>query len=150
MPDRPRMIQEDYVNTDFGPWKVLTVCQCLNRVSWPAAEVVIRGLFEVVPNPYCVDDYNAEPGTESYDTAYEILKCLGMGNRRARYFTRMCWAYTNSISAHKDNLHAYPIKEFMGCGPYAQDAWTLFVLNKACKPTDRLLRAYAERKGLLL
>ena len=150
MRDRVRLIQEDYIDTEFGPWKVLSVCQCLNRAAWPVAEVVATELFEAFPNPYVVDDYNPGPGTESYDQAYKILGCLGLGNRRAKFFTRMCWDYTMASSIHKDRYYAYPIKEFMGCGQYAQDAWLLFVLKKACSPTDRLLRAYAERKGLLL
>lgn len=147
--DRARLIQEDYIDTDFGPWKVLSVCQCLNRAAWPVAEVVAAELFEAFPNPYVVDD-EAVPGTESYDKAFNILSCLGLGNRRAKFFTRMCWQYTSAISSHKNNLEAYPIEEFMGCGQYAKDAWSLFVLKKACLPNDRLLRKYAERKGLLL
>ena len=150
MRDRARLIQEDYIDTEFGPWKVLSVCQCLHRAAWPAAEVVATELFEVFPNPYIVDDYDSVPGTESYDQAYKILKCLGLGDRRAKFFTRMCWDYTTAVTAHKNNLEAYPIKEFMGCGQYAQDAWSLFVLKKACLPKDRLLLKYAERKGLCL
>ena len=150
MIDRERLIQEDYVNTDHGPWKVLVICQCLNRASWPTAEKVVKALFADYPSPISVDvgPLNFSQGTETEDLLYAILRPLGFGIKRVHRLIDMSRAYVEASKVYGSDYDEYPVMDFSGCGQYALDAWWLFVLKKTCRPDDRLLKKYAIRTGL--
>lgn len=149
MKDRNQLIQEDYVGTPDYPWKVLVICQCLNRANWMVAETVIAQIFERWPTPEdCSLLYRTyEKGTEWSTEAYNLLRPLGFGLTRVHRLTDMSLEYLRAEKDY-DYLEDYPIRAFPGCGNYAADAWDLFVLKRNCTPKDRLLRCYAERSKL--
>ena len=138
MRDRERLLQEDYVGESDGPWKVLVICQCLNRAGWVVAERVLRELFAEYPTPKSV-------ATADPDRLREILRPLGLSDQRVPKLMAMSERY----ACHRDHFGVryseYPVARFSGCGRYAADAWDLFVLRKRCEPIDRHLRRYMDR-----
>ena len=150
MNDRVRLLQEDYKGSEWFPWKVLVICQCLNKVSWMTAEKVVVKLFTQYPSPANFDllFLTYLEGSELEIDLYAILRPLGFGMKRVYHLIDMSQAYVDAMSDFGSNYEEYPVTSFSGCGQYALDAWRLFVLKKACRPDDRLLRKYAEREGL--
>jgi len=151
MKDRDQLMQEDYVDTEHGPWKVLVICQCLNQATWMVAERVVRGLFEKYPRPDDLDLIKRTylQGTELMDDLYERLRPLGFGKRRADNMVRMSMDYVMERMKWGPRLERYDIARLQGCGQYAVDAWHLFVLKNPVSPQDRRLREYAESHGLI-
>ena len=149
MKDRLNLIQEDYVGSEHYPWRVLVICQCLNLASWPTVEVVVKEFFEKYPDPYACDEVSLDENTDSNRELYELVKYLGFGTRRVSYLVRMSREYVKCMRAYHEVYSSYPVQEFIGCGKYARDAWTLFVLRQKCSPTDKHLRRYAEKMKLL-
>lgn len=152
MRNRDRLLQEEYINTVHGPWKILVVCSCLNVVAWPIAEVVLQDVFERYQDPWDMDEVNIP---ENIDQAqdnelYQIVKCLGFGMQRTERLIRMSRSYTYCLKQYGVEFHRYKVKDFRGCGVYACDAWKLFVLKEPCSPKDRYLLRYAESTDLLL
>ena len=149
MIERPRLIQEEYLDTDWAPWKVLVICQCLNLAAWPVAEIVAKELFERFPGPYDCDEVSLDPEMESFKELFGIVRCIGFGNKRIKYLVEMSRQYTHCYEIYHETYDRYPIMKFNGCGEYANDAWTLMVLGKRCAPRDKHLMRYAVKKGLL-
>ena len=147
MRDRSQLIQEDYVDEEHFPWKVLLICQCLNRAAWPVAEIVVKEILEIYPDPFEAEDVSLDPESDSYNSLFGVVRCLGFGKNRAKYFVEMSRSYVRCLEVYGDRYFRYPVKSFAGCGQYAEDAWTLFVLRRPCEPKDRLLRNYVERMG---
>jgi len=139
--DRTQLIQEDYMDSDFFPWKVLVICICLNRSSWMHAEVIIKNIFNNYSNP-------VDLATAEWEDVFEMVRSLGCGVNRAKSLIYTSVEYSRSVILFKDDYEKYPVNTFRGCGQYAMDAWTLFVLEEPCCPYDRLLKKYAERVGL--
>jgi len=135
--NRKRLIQEDYVDTDYGPWKVLVICQCLNQATWMVVEKVVEKLFEKYPNPKSVA--KADPLE-----LFEIVRSLGFGARRTDNLIDMSKQYRVQEEEFGDDYELYDILSMEGCGVYALDAWQLFVLKIPCNPKDRHLKRYAD------
>ena len=145
--DRPRLLQEDYIDTPHGAWKVLVICQCLNRAQWTTVEPILEKLFKKYPEPKSV---NLVPltfvrGCEVIDSLYELFRPLGFGLRRASNFLDMSASFLEAERAFGSNFKLYPVMSFKGCGQYASDAWGLFVLKEERSPRDKQLKRYAER-----
>ena len=151
MIERPRLVQEDYIDTEHGPWKVLVICQCLNCAAWPMVEVVVKNLFMKYPSPESCDDISldCDEPNELLADLMNTLRCLGFGSKRANYMINMSRQYVTGQRVFGDRYDRYRIAEFAGCGRYALDAWDLFVLKRPCDPKDIHLRRYAIRAGLL-
>ena len=144
MIDRERLLQEDYVDTPHGPWKVLVVCQLLNRTTWKQAETALRSIFSKWPSPKSM----AFMEVDEMQEFHEILKPLGLTRTRRANLMAMSLQYHAAIAMFAE-LRDFPVKAFKGCGQYAEDAWKLFVLKEECYPDDRRLRDYAKDHGLL-
>lgn len=152
MEDRERLIQEDYVDTEHGPWKVLLCCICLNLASWKQVEVAMRKLLELYPKPCDIDlmPRTYLEGCKIYDSIYEVMKPLGFGKRRTGYVLDVTHDYIRLRAALGDRYELFDVERFRGCGPYAVDAWTLLVLKRPCAPKDRRLRRYAVEHQMLV
>ena len=150
MVDRERLLQEDYVVTEHGPWKVLVVCQCLNQATWVVAEKVLEELFAKYPSPDSLDlvPLTDLEGNEMIDGLYTILRPLGFGMRRVNHLLTMSRQYVRVREDFRGQFEFYPINSFTGCGEYACDAWALFVLKLHRMPKDKQLVRYAKRVGL--
>jgi endonuclease III len=148
MQDRAQLIQEEYINTQFGEWKVLVICQTLNQTTYMQAEKVLTKLFERFPSPHDLAFISEKNIPELSD----ILKSLGLVSRRTNNMLKMSLQYVIQIQDLKDDNDAgwmkYDVTQFAGCGQYASDAWGLFVLKEPRCPKDRRLRDYAIKVGL--
>jgi methyl-CpG-binding domain protein 4 len=144
MIDRDRLLQEDYADTPYGPWKVLVVCQLLNRTTWIQAERALRSIFSKWPSPKSMAFMTVDDMKEFH----EILKPLGLSRQRRANLMAMSLQYHAAMDLYA-GFRDFPIQLMKGCGAYAEDAWTLFVLKEECDPKDRRLRDYAREHDLL-
>ena len=144
MVDRGKLLQEEYVSTPHGSWKVLVVCQFLNRTTWVQAEPALVKFFEKFPNPESV----ARISFNDVDKLKLILNSLGFLKSRLKAVLKMSLQFCDVYDQFGEDWSRYDVKSFTGCGQYAADAWDLFVLKKSCAPKDRLLRDYALARGL--
>jgi endonuclease III len=140
MTDRERLIQEDYIDTEHGPWKILVICQCLNMATWMVAEEVVKELFEKYPNPTAMA--KAFP-----DELFAMVKRLGFATKKTDNLIMMSKQYLIEEEVNGNKFALYRVRDMDGCGSYAADAWDLFVLKRACDPKDKQLRRYAEKLG---
>jgi methyl-CpG-binding domain protein 4 len=121
------LIQTHYLG---DPWKIMISCILLNQTTNVQVRPVVRQLFERFPTP---DSFNLNHHLEIAN----ILKPCGFQNIKAKRiidFTRV-WN-----SGERDP------NKFPGIGPYARDAWKIFVEGKkdfiAC---DKKLNLYLQQ-----
>ena len=145
MKDRELLLQEEYINTQHGPWKVLVTCQMLNKTAWVPVEKALRTILIKWSTP----DKMAYMSLEEMQELHDILKPLGLVQSRVKSLLAMSIEYDDMYKAHGVRYNEYDISSLSGCGRYAIDAWTLFVLKKKCFPTDRRLKDYAKEHNLL-
>lgn len=138
MEDRDKLIQEEYIDTEYGPWKVLVICQCLNQATWVVVERIVNELFRIFPNPQAMRE--ADPME-----VFEIVRDLGFGARRTDFLISMSKSYRDQFEEYGQDFEKYDIWNMEGCGVYAMDAWNLFVLKKRVEPKDKHLKRYKER-----
>lgn len=141
---RDRLLQEDFVDTPNGPWKVLVTCTCLNLTTWIQAESALLELFSRWPSPF---DFIGKMAWYSGDLE-QLLRPLGMVHRRTEVLRRMTLEFVREHLKHGEDYEKYDVGSMYGCGQYAVDAWTLFVLKRPCHPNDARLVDYARREGL--
>ena len=64
----------------------------------------------------------------------ELLKPLGLYNRRAKSLKKMSEGYVKGFKS---------VDELYGIGQYAKDSWEIFQMNNMqIKPTDKVLQEY--------
>ncbi len=148
MENREKLLQEEYIDTEWGPWKVLVICQCLNQTTWKQAEPALKKIFDRWPNPEALAAVGETGhGTERLDLQ-AILKPLGLLDQRFRRLISMSDGFRKLYAILGDEWNKYDINLFPGCGRYAFDAWRLFVLKKPTVPLDERLKQYAQEKGM--
>ena len=125
------LIQEQYFDDQHARWKMLVTCLSLNLTTGKQARTVLPILFEVYDTPDKLAD--ACP-----NRLYDILKPLGMVNKRVITYKRFSQEYTMGFKR---------VKDLYGCGQYAQDSDDIFFsglwqnfLEKA--PQDGELKRY--------
>jgi adenine-specific DNA glycosylase len=149
MENRPKLLQEEYVETDNGPWKVWVVCIFLNQTTWKQAEPVAKRFFEKWPSP---EEFCGRFRLEITDV-YEVIAPLGLKSRRADLLYRMTEDFLHIRETRGCEYGDWPIRDrgdvrIRGVGKYAKDAWRLFVRKEKCDPEDVQLRRYAMEVGL--
>ena len=108
-------------------WKMLTCCMLLNLTNRRQVDVIRDELFKRYPTPK--DMMNADES----DLA-ELLKPLGLYNRRAKSLKKMSEGYVKGFKS---------VDELYGIGQYAKDSWEIFHNNnKKVKPMDKVLQEY--------
>lgn len=140
--DRERLIQEEHVDKEDGPWRVLIVCVCLNQTSYYQVDRIIDQLFGRWPNAKAMSDADVSD-------VINLIRPLGLYDTRGPRMIRISDDYIRFRDMFGSRYDMYPVGSMMGVGQYASDAWRLFVLRDACNPKDGRLRWYAERVGLL-
>lgn len=105
------LIQEQYFSDENSRWKMLVTCLSLNLTSGKQARQVLPLLFETYPDPISLS--NACP-----NRLYDILKPLGMVNKRVVTYRRFSDEYVNKPWNR--------VKQLYGCGQYAQDSDDIF------------------------
>jgi hypothetical protein len=145
MKDRTTLLQETVQTEEFGPWRVLVVCQLLNRTTWIQVEPKLKAFFDEYPSPM-----SAVNDTSFYVTAYHMFASIGMVSTKLTRLRSMSVDFYRDWIMYEDKWYNYPVRTYDGCGAYAEDAWFLFVLRKPCRPADRRLVEYAKSHGLWL
>jgi endonuclease III-like uncharacterized protein len=145
MNDREVLLQEIYIKGPCGPWRVLVTCMTLNQTTWVQAQPALEAIFKRWPTPSCF--LGMRP--DEVDDLRAILQPLGFMDQRARRLVTMSQQFSMKIREYQDSWEKYEVLWFTGCGQYALDAWSLFVLRRPCAPSDKRLRWYAEKNGLL-
>jgi len=108
-------------------WKMLTCCMLLNLTNRKQVDTVRNELFKRYPTPK--DMMNANQSELA-----ELLKPLGLYNRRAKSLKRMSEGYVKGFNS---------VDELYGIGKYAMDSWEIFQNNnRNVNPTDKVLLAY--------
>ena len=108
-------------------WKMLTCCMLLNLTNRKQVDTVRDELFKRYPTPK--DMMNANQSELA-----ELLKPLGLYNRRAKSLKRMSEGYVKGFNS---------VDELYGIGKYAMDSWDIFQNNnRNVNPTDKVLLAY--------
>ena len=108
-------------------WKMLTCCMLLNLTNRKQVDTVRDELFKRYPTPK--DMMNANQSELA-----ELLKPLGLYNRRAKSLKRMSEGYVKGFNS---------VDELYGIGQYAMDSWEIFQNNnRNVNPTDKVLLAY--------
>ena len=108
-------------------WKMLTCCMLLNLTNRKQVDTIRDELFKRYPTPK--DMMNANQSELA-----ELLKPLGLYNRRAKSLKKMSEGYVKGFKS---------VDELYGIGQYAMDSWEIFQNNnRNVNPTDKVLLAY--------
>ena len=118
------LLQEIYQSDG---WKMLTCCMLLNLTNRKQVDTIRDELFSKYPTPK--DMMNANQSELA-----ELLKPLGLYNRRAKSLKKMSEGYVKGFKS---------VDELYGIGQYAKDSWEIFQnSNININPTDKVLLAY--------
>jgi len=108
-------------------WKMLACCMLLNLTNRKQVDTIRDELFSKYPTPK--DMMNANQSELA-----ELLKPLGLYNRRAKSLKKMSEGYVKGFKS---------VDELYGIGQYAMDSWEIFQNNnRNVNPTDKVLLAY--------
>jgi len=108
-------------------WKMLTCCMLLNLTNRKQVDTIRDELFKRYPTPNKMMDANQSE-------LAELLKPLGLYNRRAKSLKKMSEGYVKGFKS---------VDELYGIGQYAKDSWDIFQNNDVgVIPTDKVLLAY--------
>ena len=112
-------------------WKMLTCCMLLNLTNRKQVDTIRDELFSKYPTPKKMVNANQSE-------LAELLKPLGLYNRRAKSLKKMSEGYVKGFKS---------VDELYGIGQYAKDSWEIFQNNnKNVNPTDKVLLAYLNIK----
>ena len=106
---------------------MLVCCMLLNLTNRKQVDTIRDELFERYPTP---QDMMKADETE----LAELLKPLGLYNRRAKSLKKMSEGYVKGFKS---------VDELYGIGQYAKDSWEIFQNNnRKVNPTDKVLQEY--------
>ena len=124
------MLQEIYLS---DPWKMLVCCMLLNLTNRKQVDTIRKQLFDKYKTPQ--DMMNAK-----HEELANILKPLGLYNRRANSLRKMSEGYINGFNS---------VDELYGIGQYAKDSWDIFQnSNLNIKPEDKVLQEYLRQERM--
>ena len=124
------MLQEIYLS---DPWKMLVCCMLLNLTNRKQVDTIRKQLFDKYKTPE--DMMKAD-----HEELANILKPLGLYNRRANSLRKMSEGYINGFNS---------VDELYGIGQYAKDSWDIFQnSNLNIKPEDKVLQEYLRQEAL--
>lgn len=120
------LIQEFYWPDE---WKILVCCLLLNLTTRKQVDQVIGELFRTFPDAMSMS-------TADENKLYNIIKSLGMANKRVKTLKRFSSEYLQRKWLTPKDLY--------GCGKYADDAWRIFCRGdwRDVQPSDHALNAY--------
>lgn len=113
------------------PYRVLLVCQLLNRATGTVARRVLPEVLRRWPTARVM-------ATADPEELASVLRPLGLQNRRARLLREMGRQMALGWWEEPEDLP--------GVGPYGADALAIFVDGRVdLDPEDRVLRAWVQR-----
>ena len=125
------LLQEIYQNDD---WKMLVCCMLLNQTNRKQVDTIRDKLFRTYPTA----KHMMKAKTE---ILVEILRPLGLYNRRANSLIKMSEGYVKGLD----------INELYGIGRYALDSYEIFQRgNYNVKPSDLVLQEYLRQENKFL
>ena len=125
------LLQEIYQNDD---WKMLVCCMLLNQTNRKQVDTIRDKLFRTYPTA----NHMMKAKTE---ILVEILRPLGLYNRRANSLIKMSEGYVRGLD----------INELYGIGRYALDSYEIFQRgNYNVKPSDLVLQEYLRQENKFL
>ena len=105
----------------------------LNLTNRKQVDTIRKQLFDKYKTPQ--DMMNAD-----HEELANILKPLGLYNRRANSLRKMSEGYINGFKS---------VDELYGIGQYAKDSWDIFQnSNLNIKPEDKVLQEYLRQEAL--
>lgn len=111
---------------------MLTCCMLLNLTNRKQVDTVRDELFKRYPTPKKMMNANQSE-------LAELLKPLGLYNRRAKSLKKMSEGYVKGFKS---------VDELYGIGKYAKDSWEIFQNNNTdVSPTDKVLLEYLRVTG---
>ncbi len=118
-----------------NPFQLLLSTILLNRTTRIQVDPVLYELLQHWSTPESLLEAD-------FDALHQVVRPLGMGSRRAKGLLQFARDY---VTQKKDVMELYY------CGPYAQDAYRLFIQrNASIEPLDPALCAYARyQRGVL-
>ena len=135
------LIQEDLWPT---PWRLLVACIMLNLTSRRQAQPVWEELFRRWPTPEALWVHDDRPTLLIVEELTELLRPLGLQNRRALSIWRMTFDYL----VVRPDLNRDGVLSLSGVGKYASDSWRIFVDREIVHDVqDKELRRYVEWAG---
>ena len=116
---------------DYG-WRVMATCVLLNRCQRAQAEPAHAWLLRTWPHPQlALEAWTSLRGRIALES---LLTPLGFQRRRADRLVALTRAW---LAGERDP------RRLPGCGPYAVDAWRVFVeRDLSVEPEDRVLAAW--------
>ena len=106
---------------------MLTCCMLLNLTNRKQVDTIRDELFKKYPTPR--DMMKAK-----HSDLANILKPLGLYNRRAKSLRKMSEGYVGGFKS---------VDDLYGIGQYAKDSWEIFQNNNMnVNPTDKVLQEY--------
>ena len=130
VPPSPFHLVQEHGEIRGEPWRVLVACVLCNRTSGRRALPV---LLEVLAR------WSTPERLSAVDVVIlaDVLRPLGLQRRRARTLIELSIAFLS--------WDEVDVTDLPGVGPYAADAWALFVEGRTdVLPTDRELRRWLD------
>lgn len=141
------LLQEQQVGRAYGVWRVLVVCQLLNRthgrqVRPIADEKYGAPIFARWPSPVLMMSASAAE-------LRDLIRPLGFAEQRSRNLQLMSRQYMGMLTADSAFWRGYEsgdwCKGLVGCGDYAKESLNLIVYGILDPPTtDTWLSRYRE------
>lgn len=126
-------LQEQQLGQAFGVWRILVVCQLLNRTHGRQVRPMIDRFFRRWPSPAAL--LVAEPSE-----LRETLKPLGFADQRFRQLRTMSNQYLELYRCDHGFWRSYDdgswCLQLAGCGPYAKASLDVVVYGKIMQPVD--------------
>lgn len=120
----------DSPNERTNAWRVLAVCIMKTTTSHDAGNLT-RLLIQKYPSP-------VKMAIADQQQVAELIKSLGMGSKRAEWLVEMSKQF---MAFRNHRLDVIDVTDLHGCGPYALEAWRMFVLGERdFVPHDKELR----------
>ena len=141
------LLQEQQLSEPYGVWRILVVCQLLNRTHGRQVRPVAdkrygAPIFARWPSPHLMMGASAAE-------LRDLIRPLRLVDQRSRNIQLMSRQYVGMLSADDQFWKGYEngdwCKALIGCGDYAKDSLNLLVYGILDPPTtDHWLSRYRE------
>ena len=134
------ILQEQQIGRPFGVWRILVVCQLLNRTHGRQVRPMIDEFFTRWPSPLMLTHANAAE-------VKGLIKPLGFSDQRQRSLREMSAQYLTMYQCDPQFWRSYEdgswCQMLIGCGKYAELSLNVIVYGLLDQPTgDKWLEQY--------
>lgn len=126
-------LQEQQIGKAYGVWRILVVCQLLNRTNGNQVRPMIDRFFLRWPSPTALLMANPQELKES-------IKPLGFADQRFRHLRTMSVQYRALLDCDRQFWKSHSdggwCLALTGCGPYAAASLDVVVYGRIMTPID--------------